>query len=251
MKVLISGKGGSGKSTLTALLARALKERGSEVLLVDADESNLGVQRLVGVAGPEPLMESLGGKQTFKKTLSQVFPQGPQHPIFKADSIDQLPVDCISEVDGVRLLVIGKIQNFGEGCACSMGALSKMVLGKLRLKSNEVVIVDTEAGVEHFGRRVDGECDAIIGVVDPTYESFQLAGQMQAMALQAGAAIGFVLNKTAPEFEAEMRRHLAAENIVASIPFQEALFLDSLRGRPLSITVPAVDQICKWIEEMP
>ncbi len=131
-----------------------------------------------------------------------------------------------------------------------MGALSKMVLRKLRLNPNEVVIVDTEAGVEHFGRRVDGACDAIIGVVDPTYESFRLADQMQAMALQAGAAIGFVLNKSAPEIEAEMRRHLAAENIVASIPYQQALFLDSLQGRPLSITVPAVDQICDWIEDL-
>jgi CO dehydrogenase maturation factor len=250
MKVLISGKGGSGKSTLAALLSRALQARGNRVLLVDADESNLGVQRLVGIDNQAPLMDRLGGKQAFKQTMSQVFPQGPQHPVFKAKTIDQLPDDCVTAIDGIRLLVIGKIQRFGEGCACSMGALSKTVLGNLRLNAGEVVIVDTEAGVEHFGRRVDGECDAVVGVVDPTYESFQLAGQMQAMALQAGVAIGFVLNKTTPQIEAEMRRHLAAEKIVASIAHQDALFLDSLQGRPLSITVPAVDQICQWLEAL-
>ena len=250
MKVMISGKGGSGKSTLSALLVRALHQRGINVLLVDADESNLGVQRLVGMNGPESVMNRLGGKKAFKQSLSQVFPQGPQHPVLQANSIDQLPDDCISDIDGIRLLVVGKIQNFGEGCACSMGALSKMVLGKLALKRNEMVIVDTEAGVEHFGRRVDGECDAIIGVVDPTYESFRLSQQMQAMAQDAGAEIGFVLNKSTPEIENEMRQHLPNENIVASIPYQEALFLDSLKGRPLSIEVPAVDQICQWLEDL-
>ena len=250
MKVLISGKGGSGKSTLSALLARALKQRGNNVLLVDADESNLGVQRLVGANGPESLMNRLGGKKAFKQSMSQVFPQGPLHPVLEATSIDQLPDDCVADIDGIRVLVVGKIQNFGEGCACSMGALSKMVLSKLQLNTNEMVVVDTEAGVEHFGRRVDGECDTIVGVVDPTYESFRLTGQMQAMAQQAGAAIGFVLNKSTPEVEAEMRRHLPAESIVASIPYHEALFLDSLKGRPLSIAVPAVDQVCQWLEKI-
>ena len=68
MKVMISGKGGSGKSTLSALLARALHQRGFNVLLVDADESNLGVQRLVGINSPESLMNRLGGKKAFKQS---------------------------------------------------------------------------------------------------------------------------------------------------------------------------------------
>jgi CO dehydrogenase maturation factor len=220
-------------------------------LLVDADESNWGVQRLVGVEEPVPLMESLGGKQAFKQKMSQVFPQGPQDLPFRAGTtLGQLRGDGVVAVDGIKLLVIGKINHFGEGCACSMGVLSKMVLGKLKLGPDDMVIVDTEAGVEHFGRRVDGECDVIIGVVDPTHESFRLARKMQAMALQAGAEIGFVLNKVTAAIEAEMHRQLDPARVVGSIPYQEALFLDGFHGRPVRIAVPAVDRICEWIEAL-
>lgn len=58
MKMLICGKGGCGKSTVAALLARAMQKRGRRVLLVDADESNIGLYRMLGVAMPQPLLES-------------------------------------------------------------------------------------------------------------------------------------------------------------------------------------------------
>ena len=67
MKIIISGKGGSGKSTISTLIARALEARGFSVLLIDADESNFGLQRLIGAEAPVHLMDNLGGKMHFKK----------------------------------------------------------------------------------------------------------------------------------------------------------------------------------------
>jgi CO dehydrogenase maturation factor len=61
VKILICGKGGSGKSTLTATLARALNNRGKTVLVVDADESNLCLNRLLGARMPDVLMDAMGG----------------------------------------------------------------------------------------------------------------------------------------------------------------------------------------------
>jgi len=118
MKVLICGKGGSGKSTLSALIAIALKNRGYRVLLVDADESNYGLHRLLGISHPVSLMDSLGGKKGFRQMTASAFPRTLDAVPFKERiRINEIPGDCITESDGIKLLVVGKIRHFGEGCA--------------------------------------------------------------------------------------------------------------------------------------
>lgn len=247
MKVIISGKGGSGKSTISTLISKALASQGFSVLLVDADESNFGLQRLLGVSAPVHLMDHLGGKQHFKKNWMGA----ASERIFKDHTqIDEIPESCISEKDGIKLMIVGKIHSHGEGCACPMGVLSKSVLSKLDVKDNEVIIVDTEAGVEHFGRRVDGECDLILGVVDPSYESFMLAGKMQNMAETAGCEIHFILNKTTPEIETAMDKHFETQKIITKIPQNDAVFTDSLEGNSLTYTLEEIDPICQLIKNL-
>ena len=68
MKIIICGKGGSGKSTLSTLLAKGLSKRGYSILMVDGDESNLGLHRLLGGKEPVNFMDSLGGKKGFRDT---------------------------------------------------------------------------------------------------------------------------------------------------------------------------------------
>ena len=67
MKVIVTGKGGSGKSTLCALMVRQLAKQGWRVLLVDADESNMGLHRMVGIPENPVLMDELGGKKGLKR----------------------------------------------------------------------------------------------------------------------------------------------------------------------------------------
>nr|NJM04516.1 P-loop NTPase [Desulfobacula sp.] len=83
MKFLICGKGGSGKSTVAALLAANMGKRGRSVFLVDADESNIGLYRMLGLELPLPLMEYLGGKKGFReKTKAGGAGFGAQAPVF-------------------------------------------------------------------------------------------------------------------------------------------------------------------------
>lgn len=250
MKVLICGKGGSGKSTLSALISIALKNIGYRVLLVDADESNLGLHRLMGIDSPTPLMDHLGGKKAFKAKLSPSFPQGPGDAIFSRQmGSDELSDACVAQADGIRLLVVGKIHEFGEGCACAMGLLSKTVLSKLDVADDEIVIIDTEAGVEHFGRRVDAECDLVLGIIDPAFESFMLAKRMQEMAEKAETEIFFVLNKVSDKVEAAMGQHISSEKVIARIPHNDTIFMDSLEGRELTTQLPEVEPICRAIQD--
>jgi len=249
MKIMISGKGGCGKSTLAVLLAKALVKADWEVLLVDADESNMGVSRLLGASDSDHLMENLGGRQGVKAQLWSETASQTENDLFKTGmKIADLPEGCVTEADGVKLLVMGKIQNFGDGCACLIGALSKTVLSKLEEGDNAMVIIDAEAGVEHFGRKVDSVCDLIIGVVDPTYESFMLSGKMQEMAAKAGIEIVFVLNKTDETVTRVMAEHIDFEKAIAQIPFHKEIFLQSLHGKALSIDLPAVEKLGRFLK---
>lgn len=248
MKVIICGKGGSGKSTISALIAKALDTHGFNVLLIDADESNTGLHRLMGVSQPVILMDSLGGKKGFKQKLNRVSPFGSE--LFKQGmKIDDISEECISRSNGIRLLVIGKIHTSGEGCACPMGLLSKTVLSKLDIGDNEVVIIDTEAGIEHLGRGVDAGCDLIIGVVDPSFESFMLAKKMQEMAGKAEIEIVFVLNKVDDTVEAAMTKHFDPEKVITIIPNSNTIFMNSLEGKELKTDLPEINPICEQIEK--
>lgn len=250
MKIIVCGKGGSGKSTLAALVAKSLKNKGFDVLVVDADESNSGLHRLLGVSYPVPILESLGGKKGFREKMAPAFPQGSGDGLFKDPmEIDDFAEQCVARADGIRLIVIGKIHEFGEGCACPMGALSRLILPKLHIKENEVVVIDTAAGVEHFGRGVDAAADIILGVVDPTYESLMLSKNMQSMAAKAGIEMLFIINKADDHTKLHMIQNVGSENVVAVIPQNQTLVVDNLAGKEIQATLKEIDPICRLIEE--
>ena len=196
MKIIVSGKGGSGKSTISVLLARALKNAGHPVLLIDADESNLTLHRLLGAPAPENLMKEMGGRKGVREKLPRSKAALADDQLFAKElAVSDLPDSSLTEIDRIKLLVMGKIEQFGEGCACLIGSLSRTLLSKLHEDADTFVIIDAEAGVEHFGRRVDTACDLIIGVVDPTHESFSMAERMAQLSTAAGSISATFLTK--------------------------------------------------------
>lgn len=236
MKMLVCGKGGSGKSTVTALLARALNLSGYRVLVMDMDESNTGLHRLLGIDAPVSVLEGLGGKPGLREKMRPAFPGGaPGGALFTPPiRTGELPDPWISEADGIRLLVIGKIHDFGEGCACPMGGLARTLLSGLEPDPEEIVIVDTAAGVEHFGRGVDGLADVILGVLDPTFASLQLAEKMDKLAAEAKTDIYYLFNKVDDTVEALMEERLATGRLIARIPYEHSLFRAGLEGTKLA-----------------
>jgi CO dehydrogenase maturation factor len=200
MKILICGKGGSGKSTSASLLAKDLKTKGYRVLVVDADESNYGLSAQLGMEDPRELMDQLGGKKTVVDKMWATRSTGEKAAIFSESwSIDEIPIEYVSKKDNLYLLQIGKVKHFGEGCACPMGGLSRDFLNRLKLGPKDVAVIDTEAGVEHLGRGVASGVDIILLVLDPSYESIRLSEKVSAMAKEGGKKLGltmFVLTTT-------------------------------------------------------
>ncbi len=246
MKLMIVGKGGCGKSTVAALLASAMAERGKQVLLVDADESNIGLYRMLGIKRPLPLMDSLGGKKGFReKTASSGITLGGPPSLFPGDlTLDALPNNCVAVKEGLRVMSLGKIHHFGEGCACPMGRLFTMLFSSLCLKENDLVIVDTAAGVEHFGRKLDRQCDHILCVVDPSYESVMMAGRVKTLAGEAGLPVLIILNRVTGDVEETLDRALDGAGVIGRIPDSRSIFMSNLKGDPLGARPAEVETIC-------
>ena len=250
MKVLVCGKGGSGKSTVAALLAKAMAQRGYEVLVVDSDESNYGLHRQLGMELPSYLMDYFGGKKKMIEKMMKAFPKGEQVELFDQKwGLDDIPAEAFSQKDGIKLLAIGKIHDFGEGCACPMGALSKMFLDNLVVNNKEVVIVDTEAGIEHFGRGVEQGCDTILAVLDPSYESLQLSKKIDEISQTIGKSLYFVLNRMDEESKETMLEVLDEKRIASSIPENKDLFRAGLIGEEFDVQLAEVEKLADLLEE--
>lgn len=197
-KISICGKGGSGKSTVVALLSNELRQRGWRVLVVDSDESNSGLHWMLGFEHPpRPLLELVGGKKDVQRHMSQ-----PEVSVLARPEIQigDLPAEYFVEADGRWLVAIGKIHQALEGCACPMGVVSREFLKKLRLEKDQIAVVDMEAGIEHFGRGIETSIDAVVTVVEPSLESIALAEKVKQLASGAGANfMGGILNKVDSE----------------------------------------------------
>ena len=184
MKIAISGKGGVGKTTLTACLARDLAEAGTKVFAIDADPA-MNLARALGVSDEteiEPVAEMKDLIHERTGATSEEF-----GGFFKANpQVSDLPEKLCVEVGGVRVMTIGGIQKGGGGCACPENVFLRSLLGHLIVLRDEAVLLDMEAGVEHLGRATVKSVDALLIVVEPGRRSIDTAKRVQSLASDIG-----------------------------------------------------------------
>lgn len=186
MKLAITGKGGVGKTTLTALLAQVYADQSREVLAVDADPSPC----LAGALGfPEELrkklhpiaeMDDLIYERTGAKKgqIGGFFTINPR--------VDDIPERFSVVHRGVRLLESGSVELGGSGCICPEAAILKTLFTHLLFRDDDVLLLDMYAGVEHLGRATVDFVDAMIVVVEPTRRSLGTAAQIKKLANDIG-----------------------------------------------------------------
>jgi CO dehydrogenase maturation factor len=238
MKLAITGKGGVGKTTLTALLAQTYADQSRDVLAVDADPSPC----LAGALGfPTELRAGL-------------------HPIAEMDELIEertgIPERFSVLHRGVRLLEMGSVDLGGSGCICPEAAMLKTLFTHLLFRKDDILLLDMYAGVEHLGRATVDFVDAMLVVVEPTRRSFGTAAQIKKLANDIGLMrLYLVGNKVRNEEEAKF---LEAESpdipllgyLPADLKVQEADRLgipvyDHVESLKLS-----VEQIVKMINEL-
>lgn len=234
MKVFVSGKGGAGKSTVASMLAKSLSNLGKEVLVVDNDESNFGLHVQLGLELPKDFMYFFGGKDNLFERAEEI-----KDGIKTSD----LPKEFLSEKDNLHLLAIGKISEYGEGCACPMNVLSSEFINKLSLEDEEILIVDMDAGIEHFGRKVEKGADIILVVVDPTRESIKLSQKIDQFGKNVGKDVFFILNKTTEETEEILEEALDNDKIIGVIPEDDRISEAGLKGKELDLELDEVESL--------
>jgi len=253
-KLVVCGRGGSGKSTWVVLLAKALLPK-QKVLVVDADESNLGLPILLGVEPPRStLMEALGGKGRVREALLKVLRgvERGQESFFEGTlDIDALPSEALSVKDGLSFVRIGKEEHALEGCACPMGFLARDFLRNLN-DQNLWVLIDTEAGVEHFGRGIVSEVDLVLYVAEPSFESFLLLKKAKRMTEEAQKPFLVVGNKVGEDTKEMFLQRLKEEGVLplGILPHLEEIRISHLLGRPIEFKHPQVEKALRGLEEV-
>lgn len=240
MKTIVCGKGGCGKSAITSLIAKEISRRGFKVVVADNDESNFGLHTYLGLDLPKDLVNYFGGRDEVFERIDE---------IKQALRLQDVSSDYISQKGGISLLSMGKIKEYGEGCACPINALSSEFYSNLRLEDGEFLLVDAEAGIEHFGRGVEEGCDLILMVVDPTQESLRLAKKVFNFGDEIGLEVLFVLNKVNEREEGFLKKSLPEKRIISSIPEVEEISEASLEGKELDIRQKGIKEIVNVLAE--
>ncbi len=242
MKIAISGKGGTGKTTISASLALSLAEDGFRVYAIDADPdanlaSLLGIEEKV-----KPLAEL---EEIIKKKV------GGEGGLFTLNpEVDDVLEDYAVDFKGIKFLQMGGIKKANSSCYCRENSFLKAVIDTLLFEKDEIVIMDMGAGIEHLTRGTSRGVDLMLVVCEPTVISMETAGNVKKLALEAGIPrVGFVGNKVKNEAEREfLTRNLPGE-ILALIPYDDLLLEKSLTGGQPLVT-DKVKELLKQIEKI-
>jgi len=240
MKVAISGKGGVGKTLLAALLARTFTEQGFSVLAIDADpDANLAAT--LGFPNPERIIPIIDMKELVEERTGAG--GGKATPYFKLNpKVDDIPEKYAVKHNGIRLMRMGRVKQGGSGCYCPENTLLKAFVAHLLLARNEVIILDTAAGIEHLGRGTAKAVDKLIIVVEPGRRSIETATEITKLAHDIGIVnIAAVGNKVRDGSDKEyLTSHLPQYEFLGFIPYDRAVIDADQSGNSVLDASPAV-----------
>lgn len=228
MKIAISGKGGTGKTTLAAGFAIVFSQKKNRVILIDADpDSNL--QTTLGYKGEiRPLtdLKSLIQERTGSgQTGGIVFKLNPK--------VDDIPEKFFARYsDHILLGILGTVRGGGLGCACPENAFLKALLRHLILNRDDVVILDMEAGVEHLGRGTTQGIDWLLIVSEPGNKSIETTFRIHKLGKELGIKrIGVIGNKIRnASDENYLKENLKNIEIIGFVPFSQEIQQAELTG---------------------
>jgi CO dehydrogenase maturation factor len=201
--VVVAGKGGTGKTTISALLVHLLSQKGV-VLAIDADPAT-NLNQALGV----PVGETVG---RIREEMSQSVQSGAFSPtLSKQEYLDGRIRAALDEYKGFDLLAIGRPE--GPGCYCAANNMLRLSIDKLG-QNYRYVVIDSEAGMEHISRQTTRDVDILLIVSDLTQRGIRTAAAMKSLIRDLRTSVGKVclvvnrsLNGLPPEIAETINKH--------------------------------------------
>lgn len=244
MKIAITGKGGVGKTTFAATLARLYAQEGKNVLAADVDpDANLGL----ALGFPEEVLDEIIPITKMRKLVQERTGANDDNKFYKINpKVDDIPDTYSKTCNGVKLLVLGTVDTAGSGCVCPEHVMLKRIINHLVLRSNDVVILDMEAGLEHLGRGTTEGMEQFIVVIEPGARSIQTYKNVKRLAADLGVKqVRVVANKVRNTDDEEfIKSKIPAEDLLGFIHYNtEVIDADRQGKSPYDFSETAVDEI--------
>ena len=255
MKIAVTGKGGVGKTTFSAILARIYADENRSVLAVDVDpDANLGLalgfsEEQIDNLTPISEMKGLAEERTGagSESYGKFFKINPK--------VDDIPDKFAIETNGVKFLIMGTVDTGGSGCVCPEHVMLKRLISHLVIQRDDVVIMDMEAGLEHLGRGTAENMEQFIVVIEPGSRSIQTYKNVKRLASDLGVKrVRVVANKVRDkEDEDYITSNIPEDDLLGFIHYNEEVIDADRKGRsPYDFSetvVNEIKQIKKRIEE--
>jgi len=225
--IAVSGKGGTGKTTISALLLRAMAERGKmPVLAVDADP-NSNLNDSLGV----PLKRSVGEIRENLLATQQNLPPDQS----KESYLDYMVQSALTESDRFDLLAMGRPE--GPGCYCYVNNILRKVVDSIA-SHYPYVIMDTEAGLEHLSRRTTKDLDVLMVTTDPTARGITTAARIAELVKELDTKVGHIYaiaNRVPQTLDNRVREDLqkAGLDCLTVVPEDELVQEFEVEGKPI------------------
>jgi CO dehydrogenase maturation factor len=227
--IALAGKGGTGKTTVAALMIRSILARTRRpVLAIDADPAT-NLHLALGLPNPS----TVGEIREDMLAPAQAGQLGVA--ISRHDHLTREVRLALEEGDRVDLLAMGRPE--GQGCYCAVNHLLRQVIDDIG-RSYEYVVIDNEAGMEHISRRTTRDVDALLIVTDPTVRGLRAAGTIGEMARELEVNVRntfLVVNRLNGEPPQELQTAIEALGIevAARVPADEKIGQFDSLGKPL------------------
>ena len=246
MKIAVTGKGGTGKTTFSGVLAHLFRREGYSVLAVDADpDANLAFA--LGI--PEEITRKNKPISEQRRLIKERTGANPKEfgQLFKMNpTVADIPDDFSVEYKGIKLLTLGAVRQGGDGCACPENVLLKSLLSEIFLNRKEAVIVDMEAGIEHLGRGTAKAVDLMLIITEPGSRSLETARAIIRMGQELGLHnFGVIGNKFRnTEQESWLKKQLPANMLWGIIPFDDNIARADIEQKSVfDCLIPPLEEI--------
>jgi CO dehydrogenase maturation factor len=229
--VAIAGKGGTGKTTIAALLIKLLSQKGL-VLAVDADPST-NLNQALGLS-----LEDNKTVGRIREKMSEDVSKGRFSPtIAKQEYLFSKIMESLVESEGFDLLAMGRPE--GPGCYCASNEFLRVSLDKLvKDYKYNYIVMDCEAGMEHISRQTTRDVDVLLIMSDPTIRGITTAARMKDLIGELRSKIGkvgLIVNRVRGELSPEIKKAIdeSGLQVIALIPEDSNMAALEMTGRPI------------------